>query len=228
MVELETSAPPSSRYTVGHPVEPGRYGTQQPSVNVRRVDAVTADITSLLASAEHGDREASGAVFTALYQELHRMARRELAKRGGGVTLSATTLLHDAYLNIAGREGTAFPDRNRFMGYASRVMRGIIIDYARSRQAQKRGGLFEITSLKTDVAEVVADADELSRISEVLDELATVDGRLSRIVDLKFFCGFSFVEIAGMMDVSERTVQRDWEKARIYLHQRLQHDGRVD
>jgi len=156
------------------------------------------------------------------------MARRELAKRGGGVTLSATTLLHDAYLNIAGREGTAFPDRNRFMGYASRVMRGIIIDYARSRQAQKRGGLFEITSLKTDVAEVVADADELSRISEVLDELATVDGRLSRIVDLKFFCGFSFVEIAGMLGVSERTVQRDWDKARIYLHQRLQHDGRVD
>ena len=156
------------------------------------------------------------------------MARRELAKRGGGVTLSATTLLHDAYLNIAGREGTAFPDRNRFMGYASRVMRGIIIDYARSRQAQKRGGLFEITSLKTDVAEKVADAEELTRISEALDELATVDERLSRIVDLKFFCGFSFVEIAGMLDLSERTVQRDWEKARIYLHQRLQHGGRVD
>jgi RNA polymerase sigma factor (TIGR02999 family) len=201
---------------------------QQPSVTLRRVDAVTADITSLLASAEQGDREASGAVFTALYQELHRMARRELARRGGGVTLSATTLLHDAYLNIAGREGTAFPDRNRFMGYASRVMRGIIIDYARSRQAQKRGGLFEITSLKTDVAEVVADADELTRISEVLDELATVDDRLSRIVDLKFFCGFSFAEIAGMLGVSERTVQRDWDKARIYLHQRLQHDGRVE
>ena len=188
---------------------------------------MTADITSLLASAEHGDHEASSAVFTALYQELHRLARRELAKRGGGVTLSATTLLHDAYLNIAGREGTAFPDRNRFMGYASRVMRGIIIDYARSRQAQKRGGQFEITSLKTDVADKVADAAELTRISDVLDELATVDGKLSRIVDLKFFCGFSFIEIAGMMGVSERTVQRDWDKARIYLHQRLQ-DSRVE
>ena len=209
MVELETSTPAPSRYTVGHPVEPGRYGTQQPSANVRWADGVTADITGLLASAEHGDREASSAVFTALYQELHRLARRELAKRGGGVTLSATTLLHDAYLNISGREGTAFPDRNRFMGYASRVMRGIIIDYARSRQAQKRGGQFEITSLKTDVAEAVADAAELTRISDALDDLATVDSRLSRIVDLKFFCGFSFVEIAGMMGVSERTVQRD-------------------
>lgn len=186
---------------------------------------MTADITTLLASAERGDREAADAVFSALYQELHRMARRELARRGGGVTLGATTLLHDAYLDISGREGTAFPDRNRFMGYASRVMRGIIIDYARSRQAQKRGGQFEITSLKTDVGySSGADAAELTRISDALDELATVDERLSRIVDLKFFCGFSFVEIAGMMDLSERTVQRDWEKARIYLHQRLRQD----
>jgi len=179
---------------------------------------VTADITTLLASAERGDRAAADAVFAALYEELHRMARRELANRGGGVTLGATTLLHDAYLNISGREGIAFPDRNRFMGYASRVMRGIIIDYARSRQAQKRGGHFEITSLKTDVAGVMADAEELTRISDALDELSEVDDRLSRIVDLKFFCGFSFAEIAAMHGVSERTVQRQWEKARLFLH----------
>jgi RNA polymerase sigma factor (TIGR02999 family) len=183
---------------------------------------VTADITALLASAEQGNRAAADALFTALYDELHRMAKRELAKRGGGVTLGATTLLHDAYLDISGREGTAFPDRNRFMGYASRVMRGIIIDYARSRQAQKRGGQFEITSLKTDVAEVLPDATELIKLSDALDELATIDARLSRVVDLKFFCGFSFGEIAAMSGVTERTVQRDWEKARIYLHQHLQ------
>ena len=192
----------------------------------RYTQAVSADITALLASAEGGDRAAADAVFSALYEELHRMAKRELANRGGYVTLSATTLLHDAYLSISGREGTTFPDRNRFMGYASRVMRGIIIDYARSSQAQKRGGAFEITSLKTDIGNVVADAGELSRISEALDELAQLDDRLSRIVDLKFFCGFSFVEIAGMLGLSERTVQRDWEKARIYLHQRLRDEGR--
>src|SRR5215212_4542703 len=90
--------------------------------------AVSADLTSLLASAELGDREAADALFTALYEELHRMARRELAKRGAGVTLGATTLLHDAYLDISGREGAAFPDRNRFMAYAARVVRGLIID----------------------------------------------------------------------------------------------------
>lgn len=181
-----------------------------------------SSITALLASAELGDRAAADALFTALYTELHRMARRELAKRGSGVTLGATTLLHDAYLDIARREGATFPDRNRFMGYASRVMRGIIIDYVRSRQAQKRGGQYDMTAIRTDVAEQIPDAMDLSKLSDALDELAKVEPRLSRIVDLKFFCGFSFAEIGTMLELSERTVQRDWEKARIYLHNVLQ------
>jgi RNA polymerase sigma factor (TIGR02999 family) len=184
--------------------------------------AVNADITTLLVSAEQGDRAAADALFTVLYEELHRMARRELSRRGAGVTLGATTLLHDAYLDISGREGTEFPDRNRFMAYAARVMRGLIIDYARSRQAQKRGGQFEITSIRTDLAEAIPDATDLTRLGDALDELGAVDPRLARIVDLKFFCGFSFGEIAAMSSVSERTVQRDWEKARIYLHHVLQ------
>ena len=189
--------------------------------------AVTGDLTTLVASAERGDRVAADALFTALYEELHRMARRELSKRGAGITLGATTLLHDAYLDISGREGAAFPDRNRFMAYAARVMRGLIIDYARSRHAQKRGGQFEITSLSTDIAESVPDAAALTRLSDALDDLATVDARLARVVDLKFFCGFSFTEIAAMCGVSERTAQRDRDKARIYLHQELQ-DPTVD
>jgi RNA polymerase sigma factor (TIGR02999 family) len=110
------------------------------------------------------------------------------------------------------------------MGYAARVMRGLIIDYARSRQAQKRGGQFEITSIGTDVADALPDAGELSRLGDALDELITVDDRLARVVDLKFFCGFGFGEIAAMTGVSERTVQRDWEKARIYLHRVLRSD----
>ena len=182
---------------------------------------VSESITALLATAERGDRAAADAVFALLYEELHRMARRELARRGGGVTLSATTLLHDAYLSISQREGVAFPDRNRYMGYASRVMRGLIIDYARSRQAQKRGGQFEITSISTDVADPMTDAIELMRISETLDELAAIDERQVKVVDLKFFCGFSFGEIAEMLGVTERTIQRDWEKARIFLYRRL-------
>jgi RNA polymerase sigma factor (TIGR02999 family) len=160
-------------------------------------------------------------MFATLYADLHRMARRELAKRGVGMTLGATTLLHEAYLDISGRERAAFADHGRFMAYASRVMRGLIIDYARNRQAQKRGGLFEITSMSTDVADAVSAGEEFTRIGEALDELAAVDPRLAQVVDLKFFCGFSFAEIAAMQSVSERTVQRDWEKARIFLHRTL-------
>jgi RNA polymerase sigma factor (TIGR02999 family) len=181
--------------------------------------------STLIASAEQGDQAAADTLFTTLYDELHRMARRELASRGAGVTLGATTLLHEAYLAISSREGTAFPDRNRFMGYAARAMRGLIIDYARRRQAQKRGGAFEITGLATDIASPAADAEELERVSTALDELELTDPRLARVVDLKFFSGFSFVEIAAMMGVSERTVQRDWEKARIYLHRVLRDDA---
>jgi RNA polymerase sigma factor (TIGR02999 family) len=97
-------------------------------------------------------------------------------------------------------------------------MRGLIIDNARNRRAQKRGGQFEITALDTDVAEQVPDAKMLTCLSDALDDLASVDAALAEIVDLKFFCGFSFGEIAAMRGVSERTVQRDWEKARIYLY----------
>ena len=137
------------------------------------------------------------------------------------MTLSATTLLHEAYLDISRREGTRFPDRARFMGYAAKVMRGLIIDYARRRQAQKRGGGFEITSFDDEAAGAVSDHEELSRIGAALDDLASVEPELAQIVDLKFFCGFSFAEIAALRAVSERTVQRQWERARVFLHRVL-------
>jgi RNA polymerase sigma factor (TIGR02999 family) len=129
--------------------------------------------------------------------------------------------LHQAYLDIAEREGPSFPDRAHFMAYAARVMRGLIIDHARSRQAQKRGGLFEITSLSSDVIESPADVQELTQVSEALDKLAQAEPSLAEVVDLKFFCGFSFAEIGAMRKLSERTVQRQWEKARIYLYSLL-------
>ena len=183
-----------------------------------------SNLSSLIEAAEQGDSSAADALFSALYSELHRLARRELARHGSSATLGVTTLLHEAYIDIAARNGPSFPDRARFMGYAARVMRGLIIDHARNRCAQKRGGQFEITSLGTEVGENVADDRELTRISEALDELAKVDASLAEVVDLKFFCGFSFAEIGKMRGVSERTVQRNWEKARIYLHRSISAD----
>ena len=183
-----------------------------------------SNLSSLIAAAETGESTATEALFSALYAELHGMAKRELARRGGASTLSVTTLLHEAYLNMASRDDAQFPDRARFMGYAARVMRGLIIDHARNRQAQKRGGQFEITSLENENVGNPADERELQRISDALDELAKVDRELAEFVDLKFFCGFSFAEIAAMRSLSERTVQRKWEKARIYLHRELRAD----
>jgi RNA polymerase sigma factor (TIGR02999 family) len=177
----------------------------------------------LLEAADRGSKAHADALFSALYRELRRIAKRELARHGAPVSLSATTILHQAYIEIAGREGASFPDQSRFMGYAARVMRGLIIDHARSRCAQKRGGQFEITSVGAEI-ENMPDDRQLAHISEALEELAKVEPSLSEVVDLKFFCGLSFAEIGAMRDVSERTVQRQWEKARIYLHRSIQAD----
>jgi RNA polymerase sigma factor (TIGR02999 family) len=181
-------------------------------------------ISSLLTGAENAGNVSADELFSSLYAELHRMAKRELARRGSPTSLSVTTLLHEAYLDIAAREGSRFPDKPRFLGYAARVMRGLIVDHARRWNAMKRGGEFEITSLKTEPSQQIADVRELSAISDALDQLAKVEPGLAELVDMKFFCGFSFAEIAAIEDLSERTVQRRWEKARIYLHRSIRAD----
>jgi len=182
------------------------------------------DLSVLFDALEQGGGAADEALFARLYSELHRVARRELARSGFPISLGATTLLHEAYLDMSAREGASFPDRARFLAYAARVMRGLIIDHARTRRAIKRGGAFELTTLPTDVGDNVADARELEQIGEALDQLAKVDRSLAEIVDLKFFCGFSFAEVAALHGVTERTVQRRWERARIYLHRTLRAD----
>lgn len=164
---------------------------------------------------------ASDALFATLYGELHRLARREAARAGPGAAVSATTLLHEAYLDMAQRNALEFPDRSRFLAYAARAMRTVVIDRARAGSAQKRGGGLDITSLDTQTAEAVAEPALLSDIGAALDELAEVEPELANIVDLKFFCGFAVAEIAAMHGVSERTVQRQWEKARLLLFRAL-------
>ena len=181
-----------------------------------------SSLSRLIQQAESGGVSNSDALFSALYSELHRLAKSQLARQGA-LNLSATTLLHEAYLEMAGKEGSSFPDRARFMGYAARVMRGLIVDHARSRCAQKRGGQFEITSVGTEVENPVDDR-ELTRISDALDELAKAEPALAEVVDLKFFCGFTFAEIAAIKNTSERTAQRQWEKAKIYLHRTISTD----
>lgn len=140
------------------------------------------------------------------------------------MTIGATSLLHEAYLDLSKRDGHAFPDEQRFMAYAARVMRGLIIDYARNRQAQKRGGEFHLTTINADVAESVGGGTDLTALGGALEELAAVDPMLADVVDLKFFCGFSVPEIAAMKQVSERTIERSWQKARLFLHRAVRTD----
>ncbi|MDP2007993.1 MAG: ECF-type sigma factor [Rubrivivax sp.] len=160
--------------------------------------------------------------FESLYAELRRMARRELYKGGQAAQISPTTLLHEAYLQMSGRPDLQFADRAHFMAYAARAMRGIAIDHARARGAQKRGGGLDITALDTFVSDnamspVDAAAEDLEHIGQAVERLATIDPRLAELVDLKFFAGLTFAEIAALRGGSERTAQRDWEKARALL-----------
>ena len=178
-------------------------------------------VSAVFAAAQGGGD--SAALFATLYRELHRMARHLLHANGPGATLSATTLLHEAWLNLHQR-GVVLPDRPRFLAYAARAMRGLVIDYVRERRALKRGGGFHLTTLDTLTAESLPQADELDAIGEALDQLAGAEPALAELVELKFFCGFDFTEIAAMRGVSERTVQREWRRARLILYRSLRED----
>ena len=182
-----------------------------------------ARVASAIRAADGGDPRAAEQLFAALYSELHRMAKRQLHRNAFGSTLGATTLLHEAYIDIAARD-PGFPDRARFFAYTARAMRGLIIDHVRERRAVKRGGEFHLTALNTEIAESASELSDLVPLGDALNELARLDAPLAELVDLKFFCGFSFSDIAAMRGVSERTVQRDWNKARLYLRHTL-HEG---
>ena len=184
------------------------------------------ELDALIRRADQSDREAIDKLFAILYHELHQLAEHNLRRAGSALTLGTTTLLHETYLNIAGRENIAFAERTRFLAYASRAMRGLVIDYARRRRAKKRGSQFEITlgNEEPPSGQQIQDIAELERLGEALNELGQLEPALAELVDLHFFCGFSFAEVAALREVSERTVARDWRKARLLLHQALLDD----
>jgi RNA polymerase sigma factor (TIGR02999 family) len=173
--------------------------------------------SNMASPAQANEERIGDRYFSRLYDELHRVAVREL-RRNAAAALSPTTLLHETFLNVSQRESMEFADRPRFMAYAARAMRGLIIDHLRRGNAQKRGREFEITSLPEELQFDGKSDIELERLKDALEALAGIDQRLAQCVDLKFFCGFSFRDIAQLWSVSERTVLRDWDKARILLY----------
>ncbi len=180
-------------------------------------------VSQLLTAAERGESRdgQTDALFVELYRELHRMARHELHRGVGPVTLSATTLLHEAYLDLRSRRSD-FPDRGRFFAYAARAMRGLIVDHVRQRRAIKRGGEFHLTSFDATDAQQLAAEQPIVALSDALDALAQAEPALAELVELKYFCGFDLAEIASMRGVAERTTQRHWDKARVFLKHALE------
>ncbi|MEK8032113.1 ECF-type sigma factor [Ideonella sp. DXS29W] len=179
---------------------------------------MTPNITLLLRDAADGNRQAADQVVSLLYADLQRLARSRLRRAGDVTLLDTTSLVHESYLRLLKGEGTEFADRRHFLAYAAQVMRHIVIDLLRSRQADRHGGGAWHVTLNTDIGDSVAQhEDEVLRVHEALDELASSDARVAQVVQMRYFGGLSEAEIAECLGVTERTVQRDWQKARLFL-----------
>ena len=177
-----------------------------------------SQLTVLLDAARRGDRTALDDLFSLMYAELHRLAHLRLMRNERSTQLDTTSLLHESYLRFLNAGQLDVADRSHFLAYAVKVMRSIVVDFARKGQAERRGGGAAEIPLNTDLAESLhAPADELIRVDDALRDLAKVDERLVRVVEMRYFAGMSEQEIAAVLGVNERTVRRDWEKARLLL-----------
>lgn len=179
-------------------------------------------ITELLAAASEGDADAREEVWERVYPDLKEIAHRELGRGRSGDTLQTTSLVHEAYLKVVDRSKVAWKDRIHFYSMASRAMRHILVDYARTQGRQKRGGGEKLLSLQDRDLGVEAFSEELLDLDKALDQLATVDERAVRVVECRYFTGLGVDETAEVLDVSPRTVKRDWSVARAYLLRELQ------
>lgn len=176
------------------------------------------EITGLLVAWREGRTEASDLLFPLIYDELHEVARRLLRRRRAGETLRTTALVHETYLRLVDQTRVEVGDREHFFALAARAMRHILIDHARRQNAEKRGGGAIRVTLSGNDTPVEARGAELVALDEALQELERLDPRLVRVVELRFFGGLSVEETAVALDLSDRTVKRDWRKARAFLY----------
>lgn len=182
------------------------------------------DLTGLLRRAEAGDAGAVEVLFATTYRELRRVARAHLRNGGRSAVLDTTAVVHESYLRFAQASGLRFEDRIHFMGYVSRAMRAVIIDFARRQVAARRGGGARHVSLTQGENAPAGGAEDVLRVHDALEALAALDERMARVVELRYFGGLTESEIALTLNVTERTVRRDWEKARCWLGEALK-DG---
>jgi RNA polymerase sigma factor (TIGR02999 family) len=182
-----------------------------------------SELTRLLHAARQGERAAIAQLFALLYQELHQIAHARLQRHERMILLNTTALVHESYLRLLHAGHLNVTDRSHFLAYAARVMRTIIVDFVRQRLAHRRGGGAQQVPLQTDIAKVVPTREEtVLQVNEALEALAKVDERLVRVVEMRYFAGVSEQDIAVALGVTERTVRRDWQKARLLLLTTLQ------
>lgn len=177
-----------------------------------------SDVTVLLRKVADNDRSAINALFELLYSDLHRMARARLAENSPNTLLDTTSLAHEAYLRLQNAGRIDLDSRGRFMAYVSQVLRAIIVDFARARSAARRGGAQQHVTLNTAVSDqLAAGDDEIERINDALIELDKTDPRLRQVVEMRYFGGLTEQEVAEALGITDRTVRRDWERARLLL-----------
>ena len=182
-------------------------------------------ITQLLAAWSSGDETAVDQLMPLVYGELKRIARRYMAGQPAGHTLQTTALIHEAYLKLVGHEEKRWQNRAHFFGVAAQAMRHILVDYARARHANKRGGELQAVSLNEATAAAGTQAAEIVALDDALRLLAEVAPRQSRVVELRYFGGLSVEEAAEVLKVSPETVTRDWRMAKAWLLRELQPNG---
>ena len=162
-------------------------------------------------------------LFELLYHELRRLARSRLASGGRNVLLDTTALVHESFLRLQGAGKVNLADRNHFMAYAATAMRSVIVDYVRQRAAEKRGGDVDHVTLDTGLAETLGATDaEIVEVHEALEALGEIDPRLVQVVEMRYFAGLSDDEIGAALQLTGRTVRRDWERARLLLAEMLE------
>jgi RNA polymerase sigma factor (TIGR02999 family) len=174
-----------------------------------------AEVTVLLARAREGDDAALGAAYSAIYDELKRAARRQLRRMHDD--FQTTALVHEAYLKLAGGAQLAAVNRNHLLALSARAMRQVLVDDARARKADKRGGGQHALTLTASIGNGDAAAIEVLALDELLASLQKLDARAAQIVELRYFGGYEETEIAAMLGITDRTVRRDWRKARAFL-----------
>lgn len=178
-------------------------------------------ITRLLIDVQEGDREAHNALFEAVYNQLRNIARMQLASERKGHTFSKTALVHEAYIKLVDLSHIEWQDRAHFYAIASKAMRQILVDYARKKKAEKRGGNRQRITLKEDMLDLEQHAEEIIALNDLIDKMNEFDERKSKVVEMRFFAGMTIREIAEFLNVSTRTVDRDWLKARTWLYKEL-------